>query len=41
MNGRLYDGKWYRYNTDGILIRIEIYKGGKFIGLGVIGENEN
>jgi antitoxin component YwqK of YwqJK toxin-antitoxin module len=40
-NGRLYDGKWYRYNTDGILIRVEIYKGGKFIGLGVIGENEN
>ncbi len=41
MNGRLYDGKWYRYNQDGILIRIEIYKGGKFIGLGVIGENDN
>jgi antitoxin component YwqK of YwqJK toxin-antitoxin module len=40
MNGRLYDGKWYRYNSDGILIRVEIYKGGKFIGLGVIGENE-
>jgi antitoxin component YwqK of YwqJK toxin-antitoxin module len=40
-NGRLYDGKWYRYNSDGILIRIEIYKGGKFVGSGVIGENDN
>jgi hypothetical protein len=24
--GRLYDGKWYRYNSDGLLIRIEITK---------------
>lgn len=40
MNGKLYDGKWYRYNSDGLLIRIEIYKGAKFVGSGVIGENE-
>lgn len=40
MNGRLYDGKWYRYNSDGILIRVEIYKGGKFIGCGVVSDNE-
>jgi antitoxin component YwqK of YwqJK toxin-antitoxin module len=24
--GRLYDGKWYRYNGDGLLIRIETSK---------------
>ncbi len=35
-NGRLWDGKWYRYSTEGILVRIEIYKGGKYIGTGVI-----
>jgi len=39
-DGRLNDGKWYRYNSDGILIRVEIYKGGKFIGNGVVGDNE-
>lgn len=38
--GRLYDGKWYRYNSDGILVRIEIYKGGRYIGTGVISEKE-
>ena len=37
-DGRLYDGKWYRYNSDGLLIRVEIYKGGKYIGLGVMEE---
>jgi antitoxin component YwqK of YwqJK toxin-antitoxin module len=40
VEGRLYDGKWYRYNSDGLLIRIEIYKGGKYVGSGVIGEND-
>lgn len=37
-NGRLWDGKWYRYNPNGILVRIEIYKGGQYIGTGVIEE---
>ncbi|MBL0315420.1 MAG: toxin-antitoxin system YwqK family antitoxin [Flavobacteriales bacterium] len=36
--GRLHDGKWYRYNSDGLLIRVEIYKGGKYVGLGVMEE---
>ena len=31
-NGKLKDGKWYRYNKDGILEKIEIYKDGKYIG---------
>lgn len=38
--GRLHDGKWYRYNSDGLLIRIEIYKGGKYIGNGVINDDD-
>lgn len=38
--GRLMDGKWYRYNRDGILETIEIYKGGKYIGNGVIEEDD-
>ncbi|MGB0423748.1 MAG: hypothetical protein ACPGED_05485 [Flavobacteriales bacterium] len=38
-NGRLWNGRWNRYNTDGILIRIEVYKNGKFIGTGVISED--
>lgn len=39
-NGRLWNGKWYRYNKDGILVRIEIYKDGKYIGTGVIEEEK-
>lgn len=37
-NGRLWDGKWHRYNSDGILVRVEIYKAGKYVGSGVIEE---
>lgn len=35
-NGRLWNGKWHRYNRDGILVRIEIYKSSRYIGTGVI-----
>jgi antitoxin component YwqK of YwqJK toxin-antitoxin module len=35
-NGRLWNGKWNRYNSDGILIRTEIYKSGRFVGNGVL-----
>ncbi|NNE54629.1 MAG: hypothetical protein HKN32_01320 [Flavobacteriales bacterium] len=38
-NGRLWNGKWHRYNPSGILIRIEIYKQGKYVGTGVMEEN--
>jgi antitoxin component YwqK of YwqJK toxin-antitoxin module len=31
-NGKLMDGKWYRYDENGLLISIEIYKNGKYIG---------
>ncbi|MFT5184900.1 MAG: antitoxin component YwqK of YwqJK toxin-antitoxin module [Flavobacteriales bacterium] len=39
-NGRLWDGKWHRYNNNGILIRIEIYRNGKYLGTGVISDDE-
>lgn len=38
-NGRLVDGKVYRYNSDGILTNIEIYQGGQYVGEGVIDKN--
>ncbi|MDZ4750984.1 MAG: toxin-antitoxin system YwqK family antitoxin [Flavobacteriales bacterium] len=36
--GRLWEGKLYRYNNNGILIRIEVYSQGKYIGTGVMTE---
>ena len=35
-NGRLMDGKVYKYNRDGILISIEMYANGQYVGEGVI-----
>ncbi|NUM49841.1 MAG: toxin-antitoxin system YwqK family antitoxin [Flavobacteriales bacterium] len=35
---KLMDGKWFKYDENGILIRIEIYKDGRYIGDGVIDE---
>lgn len=35
-NGRLWNGKWNRYDAQGILSRIEVYKNGKYVGDGVI-----
>lgn len=35
-NNRLIDGKVYFYNSDGILIRIAVYKEGKYVGDAVI-----
>jgi len=34
--GRLWNGKKYKYDDNGILKSIEIYKSGKFIGNGVL-----
>ncbi len=39
-NGRLWNGKWNRYNSDGILIRTEIYKSGRYVGNGVLETDE-
>lgn len=38
--GKLHNGKMYTYNGDGLLIKVEIYKKGKYIGNGVISESE-
>lgn len=38
-NGKLHDGKWYRYDENGLLRKIEIYKEGQFIGYGIIEED--
>ncbi len=38
-NGRLWNGKRYKYDDNGLLEAIEIYKKGKFIGYGVIDES--
>lgn len=39
-SGRLWNGKWYRYNADGILQRIEMYKHGRYIGDAVPDDSE-
>ena len=39
-NGRLWDGKWHRYNTNGILIRSEVYKAGRYVGTSVLEEDD-
>ncbi len=39
--GRLWNGKWYRYNENGILKRVEVYKNGRFIGYGIIEDSNN
>ncbi|MDZ4824221.1 MAG: toxin-antitoxin system YwqK family antitoxin [Flavobacteriales bacterium] len=35
-DGKLSDGKWYIYNSDGLLMRIEVYRKGKYLGTGVL-----
>ncbi|MDC1221648.1 toxin-antitoxin system YwqK family antitoxin [Salibacteraceae bacterium] len=37
--GRLYTGKVFKYNDDGILTNVEMYQSGKYIGEGVIDKN--
>jgi len=39
--GRLWDGKWYRYDQDGLLRKVEVYKEGRFIGYGIIEDPNN
>lgn len=35
-SGRLWNGKWHRYDADGILRKVEVYREGRFVGYGVI-----
>lgn len=35
-DGKLYNGKWYRYNSSGILIKVDLYRKGCYIGEGVM-----
>ncbi|MBT3646836.1 MAG: toxin-antitoxin system YwqK family antitoxin [Flavobacteriales bacterium] len=37
--GRLWNGKFYKYDDNGILTNIEIYKNGRYVGEGVIDKN--
>jgi antitoxin component YwqK of YwqJK toxin-antitoxin module len=36
--GKLYNGKWYRYNSSGVLTKIDLYRKGRYIGEGAKGE---
>lgn len=36
VNGTLWNGKWHRYDSDGLLRKVEVYKGGRFVGYGII-----
>jgi antitoxin component YwqK of YwqJK toxin-antitoxin module len=31
-DGKIYTGQWYRYNSEGTLTKIELYKDGKYVG---------
>ena len=39
-NGRLWDGKRYSYDSDGLLARIQLYKGGRYLGDAVITDED-
>jgi len=39
-NGRLWDGKRYTYNSDGLLERIQIFKAGRYMGDAVITDED-
>ncbi len=39
LEGRLWNGKWYKYDENGILRRVEVYKEGRFIGYGIIDDS--
>lgn len=39
IDGRLWNGKWYKYDENGILRRVEVYKEGRFIGYGIIDDS--
>lgn len=40
-DGRLHNGKWHRYDGDGILRKVEVYQSGRFVGYGIIDDSGN
>lgn len=40
-NGRLWNGKWYRYDPNGTLKKVEVYQGGKFVGYAKLEDSNN
>ena len=41
LEGRLWNGKWHKYDENGILNRVEVYRDGRFIGYGIIDDSNN
>lgn len=39
--GRLWNGKWHKYDENGILQKVEVYRNGRFIGYGIIDDSNN
>ncbi len=37
--GRLWNGKWHRYDENGLLRKVEVFKEGRFIGYGIIDDS--
>lgn len=35
-NGKLYNGKWYKYSSSGVLMKVDLYRKGRYIGEGII-----
>ncbi|MCZ4407915.1 toxin-antitoxin system YwqK family antitoxin [Cryomorphaceae bacterium 1068] len=40
-NGRLWNGKWHRYDANGTLKKVEVYQEGKFVGYGLLEDANN
>ncbi len=38
-DGRLYNGKWHKYDENGLLKKVEVYRNGRFIGYAEIEES--
>lgn len=39
--GRLWNGKWHRYDSNGLLKKVEVYQNGRFAGYGVVDDSSN
>lgn len=41
VEGRLWNGKWYKYDENGLLEKVEVYTEGRFMGYGIIEDSNN